>query len=230
MEDESPRYGVAGILIFGTFVEVIAMAHHPSFATADVATATRGILTTNSIAAWVHGVLITLMLLIAFCMSEFAVREGARRPLIRAGTIGYGAGVILMIGAALVSGFVVPNLVTSLAAVPVLDAQLMRALLILCRMLNQSCANASVLATSGGIACWSIALLRKPGRAQSSAPQQESGLRRGVGAVGCLVALIPAAGLLSSVMSLNLHGMSAVLMIQGLWNIAVAVLLVRRSR
>jgi hypothetical protein len=216
MEHESPKIA-AGILLFATLAEVVAMAHHPSLATVDIAAATQGILAASGTAGWVHGVLIALMLLVAFALSEFVLREGATRPLIRAGTIGYGTGVIVMTGAALVSGFVVPEVVRSLAAVPALDAQVVRAVLILCRVLNRTCANAGVLAMSAGIACWSIALLQGPG------------LRRAIGAVGCAVALVPAAGLLIGVIRLNVLGMSTVVMIQAVWNIAVAVLLLRRG-
>jgi hypothetical protein len=89
-------------------------------------------------------------------------------------------------------------------------------LLIYCRVLNRSCANAASVAMSAGIGCWSVALLR------------ESGLWRLSGGLGCAVALIPAVGLLSGAMSLNVFGMSAVVVIQGVWYVAVAVLLLRR--
>jgi hypothetical protein len=213
----------AALLIFATLIEVLAMAHHPSFPTADIAAATRGILAASGIIGWVHGVLIALMLVAAFGLSEFILREGASRPLIRAGTIAYGTGVILMIGAALVSGFVVPELIRSLASLPTLDAQVVRALVTLCHVLNRTCANTSVLTTSAGIACWSVVLLQK----SDSRPAR---LRRAVGAVGCLVALVPAAALLSGAMSLNVLGMSTVVAIQGVWNVAIAVLLLRMSR
>jgi hypothetical protein len=87
----------------------------------------------------------------------------------------------------------------------------MRAVLILCRVLNQTSANTAVLAMSAGIASWSVRLLQSPG------------LRRAIGAVGCAVALVPAAGLLIGVMRLNVLGMSTVVMIQGVWNIAAAL-------
>jgi hypothetical protein len=204
------------LLIFATLAEIVAMAHHPSFATADIAAATRGILVATGIAGWVHGTLIVLMLLVAFGLSEFVLRAGAARPLIRAGAIAYTTGVIIMIVAALISGFAVPDTVRSLASVPALDSQIMRAVFILCRVLNRTCANAGALATSAGIACWSVALL------------WESGLRRVTGAIGCVAALVPAVALLSGAMSLNVLGMSAVVVIQGVWNLAVALLLLRR--
>src|SRR5262249_32739869 len=136
-------------------------------------------------------------------------------PLIRAGTIAYAAGVILMIGAALVSGFVVPDVVGRLSSLPVLDAPILQAILILCRVLNQTCANAAGVAMSVGIGCWSVAMLR------------ESGSWRLAGGLGCAVALLPAVGLLSGTLSLNILGMTAVVVIQGVWYVAMALLLLR---
>jgi hypothetical protein len=204
------------ILIVATVGELFAMAHHPHSQPADIDTVAHGLMATAGLAAWVHGILIGLMLLIAYGLSEFVLLAGATRPLVRAGTIGYATGVVLMIGAALVSGFVVSDTVRSLGSPPAGDGQLLQALLIYCRVLNRSCANAASVAMSAGIGCWSVALLR------------ESGLWRLSGGLGCAVALIPAVGLLSGAMSLNVFGMSAVVVIQGVWYVAVAVLLLRR--
>jgi hypothetical protein len=44
-----------------------------------------------------------------------------------------------------------------------------------------------------------------------------------------VVVIVPAAGLLSGEARLNLFGMSAVIVIQGVWYIAVAVLLLRHK-
>jgi hypothetical protein len=52
-------------------------------------------------------------------------------------------------------------------------------------------------------------------------------LRRLIGGLGCAVALIPAIGLLSGTLSLNVFGMSTVVVIQGAWYLAIAVLLLR---
>jgi hypothetical protein len=203
-------------LILATAAEIVLMAHHPSFGTADAHAAVRGIAGSAGIAAWVHGGLIALMLSIAVALSEFCLRAGAARPLIRSGAIAYATGVLVMMGAALVSGFVVPDVVRSLSAVPSLDTQTIQAVSFLCRALNQACAKAGVLAMSAGIALWSVALIG------------DSGLRRLTGALGLVVAILPATGLLSGEVHLNVFGMGVVMAIQGVWYIAVAVLLLRR--
>jgi hypothetical protein len=204
------------ILIVATIGEIFAMAHHPHPAPADIAALAQEILAIAGLAAWVHGILIGLMLLIAYGLSEFVLLAGATRPLIRAGTIVYAAGVVLMIGAALVSGFVDAGIVRSLGIPPASAGPILQALLMFCGVLNRTCANASAVAMSVGIGCWSIALLR------------ESGLRRLIGGLGCAVALLPVVGLLSGALHLNVFGMSAVVVVQGVWYVAIALLLLRR--
>jgi hypothetical protein len=218
-----PRRSAAGaaqfagaLLLLATVLEIVAMAHHPSFATADIGAATPRIAAAAGTAAWVHGALITLLLLVAWCFAEFCVMVGMRRPLVRAGAIAYSAGVMSMMGAALVSGFVVPEVVRSLSGLQTLDAGVMQAVFILCRVLNRTAANAGVFAMSAGTAAWSVALLR------------DSGARRLTGILGCLAAVLPTVALLSGAVRLNVFGMGAVVVVQGVWNIAVALLLLRR--
>ncbi len=131
------------------------------------------------------------------------------------GAIGYGCGVLAMVGAALVSGFVVSGLTSLIPHETVIDLQIIRQLLVLCRVLNQTCANCAVVAMSVGIACWSLDLCG------------DSGWRRGLGLFGCLVALVPGLALIFGQIHLDVHGMTEVVVVQATWNVAVAVLMLR---
>jgi hypothetical protein len=218
----SPESGRASpapgfILSAASLLEVVGMSHHPSVQASDISQAVEQIARFSTLSAVVHGVLITLMLLIAYGFVEFAGRRGLRRPLIRAGAIGYGCGVLAMIGAALVSGFIITELASLIPHATTLDLQINRQLLLLCRVLNQSCANFAVVAMSAGIVCWSLDLC------------DESGSRRAVGIFGCLVGLVPALALLFGKLQLDVRGMTEVVVVQAAWNIAVAVLMVRRD-
>jgi len=207
-----------GIILFvASLLEVLAMLHHPSVQTPDISQAVEQIAKFSTLSAVVHGVLITLMLLIAYGFVDFAVRRGLHRPLIRAGAIGYGCGVVAMIGAALVSGFIITDLASLMPHATAVDLQINRQLLLLCRVLNQSCANFAVVAMSAGIVWWSLDLCR------------DSGSRRAVGVFGCLVGLVPALALMFGEIRLDVHGMTAVVAAQAAWNIAVAVLMVHRE-
>jgi hypothetical protein len=205
------------VLLAATLLEVLAMAHHPSVHTPDVATAIERIARLATLDGWVHGVVLSAMLAIAYGLFEFTLRRGALRPWMRAGSLAYGAGVIIMMGAGLVSGFILPGLIASTPHVSATDLAGCAQMLILCRELNQSCANAATVAISAGIVFWSIDLLR------------ERGLLRALGLLGLLAGLLPAAALISGSLRLDVHGMSEVVWLQALWNGAIAIALIRST-
>jgi hypothetical protein len=205
------------ILLVASILEVLGMLHHPSVNTSDISHAVDQIARFANLSAVVHAVLIALMLLIAYGFVDFVVRRGFNRALIRAGAISYAAGVMFMTAAALVSGFMVSNVNSLVPHVTAVDLQIEFQLLMLCRVLNQACANFAVVAMSTGIVCWSLDLCG------------DSGLHRGVGVFGCLVGLLPALALVSGNVHLDVHGMTTVVVVQAAWNIAIAVLMMRRD-
>ena len=68
------------ILLVASLLEVLAMLHHPTVQTSNTAQAIAKIGQLSTLSAVVHGVLITLMLLIAYGLIDFAVRRGLHRP------------------------------------------------------------------------------------------------------------------------------------------------------
>lgn len=195
-----------GSLIVAALIEVVAMGHHPSVSTPDIVEALRQIEQSTVLAGVVHGLLMALMLVIVYGLSEFVMRRDFRRAAIRAGMIAYAAGLIVMLGAAMVSGFIVPGLVAHTPHASPADLATNVQLLTLCRVLNQSCANVATVAMSAGIFCWSIDLLFR-----------EAGWRRALGIAGILIGLVPALALILGALHLNVQGMSAVVMLQALW-------------
>jgi hypothetical protein len=192
------------------------MLHHPSVQTSDVLQAVEQIAKFSTLSAVVHGLLITLMLLIGYGFVDFATRRGLARPLIRAGGIAYGCGVLVMVGAALVSGFIITSIASLMPHGTAVDLEINLQILLLCRVLNQACANFAVVAMSAGIFCWSLDLCRS------------SGPLRAVGVFGCLVGLAPALALIFGEIHLDVHGMTAVVATQSAWNVAVALLMIYR--
>jgi hypothetical protein len=207
---------IAGaVLATATVLEILAMAHHPSVHTADVAQAVRIFSQLAPLGAWVHGTLQALLLIAAYGLSEFILRRGVRRPLIRAGAIAYGAGVIVMIGAAMVSGFIITDLMELTPHTTPTDLQINAQLLILCRVLNQACANFGAVAMSAGIALWSADLIR------------DTGTPRMIGVLGLSVSVAPALALMFGLMHLDVPGMTAILVLQAVWNVAVGIAMMR---
>ena len=208
--------GTAGaILLAATLLEVLAMAHHPSVHTPDVASAVQQIGQLAKLSGWVHGVVLSAMLCIAYGMLEFTLRRGWSRPWIRAGGIAYGTGVLVMMGAGLVSGFILPGVIALTPHMSAVDLAINAQLMTLCRVLNQSCANVATVAMSAGTLCWSIDLLR------------ERGALRALGIFGSMAGILPPVALISGYLRLDVLGMSEVVWLWALWNCGVAAALWR---
>jgi hypothetical protein len=216
LPDDTVAAGI--ILLVVTLLEILAMAHHPTVGTADVGTAVQRIGEFSRLSGLVHGVLIAVLLLTFHGLTTFAQQLGFVRPLVRSGVIAYGSGTIVMIGAALVSGFVIGDVTTLGPHDTAVDLQIDHHVLILCRILNQACADFAVVAMSVGIVLWSVELLRIHGSA------------RWIGVLGCVVGIVPVVRLLSGSIRLDVHGMSTVVLVQAVWTVAIAAWLLRLPR
>jgi hypothetical protein len=212
----NPAARKAGILLMAaTVLEIAAMAHHPTVASHDIGPALEQIARMSDLSAWVHGLLIALMLVIFYIFTEFARRRGVALPWVRAGLIAYSVGVLAMIGAALMSGFVITQVASMAAHVPEPDLRSSAQLINFCAVLNQTFANLGAVLMSLGIVCWSIDLVRSRGFA------------RVVGIFGLLIGLVPAAALVFGALHLNVTGMTQVVLLQSVWYIGIGALLIR---
>ena len=206
----------AGILLVAaTILAVAAMAHHPSVTSPNIAQAIEQIARMSDLSAWVHGVMIGVLLALLYVFTEFAWRRGITLPLVRAGFIAYIVGVLAMIGAAMMSGFVITQIASLIPHATDADLRISGQLLILCSVLNHTFASLGVLLMSVGIVFWSLDLLRGPR------------LARLLAMFGLLVGLFPAATLALGALHLNVPGMTQVVLLQSVWNIGVGLLLIR---
>ena len=174
------RIAPGHVLLVASLLEIVGMLHHPSVQMTDAPRAIQEIAQYTTLSAVVHGALLTLMLAIAYGFIDFAVRRGINRPLIRAGALAYACGVLVMVGAGLVSGFIITRLAALLPHTTPVDLQIGFQMLILCGVLNQACANVALVAMSAGMIFWSLDLCAS------------AGLQRWVGLLGCLAGTIPA--------------------------------------
>jgi hypothetical protein len=202
------------LLVGGSILEIAVMAHHPSVHAHDVAAVVVQLQALGALSAWVHGVLIALMLTVFFALTEFAWQRGITRPAIRAGLIAYAAGVVAMMGAALVDGFVTPRLAILGAGLGAADLSIMAQLLHLCMLFNQALARLGAIAMSAAIIAWSLDLLLR------------AGLERALGVAGMAIGLGCVAALIAGVLQLDVHGMMLVLVLQAVWTMGLGVLLI----
>jgi len=203
------------VLIGASVLEIGAMAHHPTAHAHDMAALLVQLQALSAVSAWVHGVLIALMLTVFFALTEFAWQRGITRPAIRAGLIAYAAGVVAMLGAALADGFVTPRVATLSTVVSATDLQVTAQLLKLCMLFNQALAHLGAVAMSVGITAWSLDLVRG------------AGAERALGVFGAAIGLGSAGALILGALQLDVHGMMLVLVLQVIWTIGVGVLLLR---
>jgi hypothetical protein len=196
-------------------LQILAMAHHPSLHAHEVSQVVSELRATAPLSALVHGILIGLMYVILLAFTEFSVRRGLSHPAVRAALVLYGAGVIFMTGAALVSGFITSRLGFVVpGAAPADDALIVR-FVTFASLFNQAFAHCAALLMSAGIAAWSLELLRGGVAA------------RVLGGYGLLSAIGCALALVFGVLRLDVHGMTVVVLLQSAWTIGVGVLLLR---
>jgi len=208
----------AWVLLVAPLIQLLAMAHHPSVHAHEVTEVVSELRASAGQSALVHGILIALMYLVLLALTEFSVRRGLARPAVRAALIAYGAGVLLVTTAALVSGFITPAIALAVPAVAPADAALITQFATFASIFNQAFARCAEVLISAGIALWSLELLRGSVAARALAV---FGLLTGL---GCALALV------SGVLQVRVHGMAAVLALQSLWTIGVGALLLRDAR
>ena len=194
------------------------MSHHPSVQSSDVGRIVAELERMSALTGTVHGALMVLMLVALYCLTQHCLQRGLRRPLVRAGLIAYATGTLAMLGAALVSGFLIVDVASHLAYSTPAEQHVSEQLLALCHTFNQTLATFGTVALSAGIALWSIDLLRS------------AGLARWIGVLGCVIGLLPTVGLASGLLHLNVHGMGAVVLLQTCWSIGMGVLIYRSAR
>jgi hypothetical protein len=206
------------VLIVVPLLEVLAMAHHPSVHAHEVTEVVAQLRASAGSSALVHSVLIALMYLVLFGLTEFSVRRGLSRAAVRAALIAYGAGVLFMTAAALVSGFITPRIALAVPALAPADPALIVQFATFASLFNQAFAHCAAVLMSAGIAAWSLGLLRG------------SVAARVVGGFGLLTGIGCALAIFGGVLRLDVHGMAAVLVLQSVWTIAVGCLLWREAR
>ncbi|MCW3846078.1 hypothetical protein OF829_02435 [Sphingomonas sp. LB-2] len=164
-----------GILVAASLASVLMMTHHPSDAH-DYA-----------MGQFVHGAMITIVGAMTLGLIQFARVLGLDRLTVLAGLIAYGIALFGDVGAAVIDGFVVTNLV----ARGVED----RDVFALAWEANQALARLGVVATGVAFMLWSIRPVTRGGWAGKA-----------IGALGIVAGLAPMVLLGTGLMNMHLHG------------------------
>lgn len=196
-------YGIA--LVTGAVLAVALVTHHPTH---------HGQWLVNAL---VHGGIIAVLGVFAYGFAGLTGRLGEHSVFGRLGFIAFVFGAAGMIAAALVSGFIVEELIKGYvhSAGDERDVDMiLRPAIGLCRAINQVCAKLGVLATAAALALWSLHLLHVQGS-------------RAIGAVGVVAGVGLAAAMPLGYLRMNVHGMIAFGLVLAGWSVAVGVQLIR---
>jgi hypothetical protein len=205
---------IAGILLVATtLLSILMMAHHPTASTHDPASLAADIAGSATLSRVVHGVLIAVIGVELYAFAVFSGRITPGRSAARAGFVAYAIGAGAMMGAALISGFIVSSLGVYYAgtADPAPFVDFAR----LSMTGNQALANMGVAAMSVAIVLWAVALLHDRTRA------------RWLAIIGFAAGLAPAIALFAGAIRLDVHGMLLVVVAQAIWNLAAGTELIR---
>jgi hypothetical protein len=204
----------AAALILGTLATIGVMAFHPTGVHAGHAGEIAAMLRVNAL---VHGTAIVAAPLLTFGTFVLTRSIGFANAPAAMAFFAYLFGALAVMLAASMSGLVAPRLMESLSETTGAAQETVRALLRLEWYLNQAFATLHVALFSGAIALWALGW---PDKGVLAAAIQITGLVVGVGIFGWLA---------SGALTLDVHGMGAVVLTQGAWTILAAFGLLARA-
>lgn len=208
----------AGAIGVGALVGILAMALHPSVGAHGLAEGMAEIRREAHAAGVVHGAMIAVLGAWIFGYWVFADRLGLGRSSVRLGLVAFVMGAAAHVGAATISGFVTPSFAASHGGTGEAELETAHRIMAYGFHINQALAKLGVVTMSVAFLCWSAVLLRR------------AGLARGIGVAGIAVGAFPLLAVAAGHLRLNVHGMGLVLLVQALWSLGVAWLLIRERR
>jgi hypothetical protein len=206
----------AGVIIaVSTLLSLFMMMHHPTVASKDIVAQVTEVQHESFLNNAVHGSLILFVLLTLTAFSIYSNHRGKKFLTISIAHLFYFLGSIAMVAAALINGFIYPDFLQGygsaspqeLAQLPMFKSLLWSA--------NQTLGKLGVITISIAIFFWSINLWR------------DEGIVKVVAVVGMVIGLYCSMAIILGFLTLNLAGMTQVVIIQGSWNLAMAYLMIR---
>ena len=151
MPDGAPA-GIA--IVVASLLTLLSIAHHPTTSKAlSPADAIAAIVASSGSDRMVHATVIGTMLAMVFGFTVYTLRRGLHRSAVIGALIAFTFGVATTLGAALIDGFLIPEIASRYAAAATAD-QLTRG-----AMLLSVCALAIQVATKAGLVGMSLAIV-----------------------------------------------------------------------
>lgn len=211
-----PNPRPAAITLFAlALLTLFAMLHHPTIGAHSTEEALAEIQRERGLNGLIHGVMILFVLLYHWCFSVLSRWLGTLRSVVALAQLALHLGVAAFVGAALASGFAVPEFAARVEP----SAEGVRSVLLAFYAANQAMAKLGTVAFGAAIILWGAALVGL---------RDATAMARVVGSVGILSGGALVLGLALGVWSLDVTGMTLVVVILGVWGCAAGAWLWRR--
>jgi 1-aminocyclopropane-1-carboxylate deaminase/D-cysteine desulfhydrase-like pyridoxal-dependent ACC family enzyme len=202
------------VLLACGVLAVFAMAHHPSVESHSPAEAIREIGRVGTLNLVVHAAMIAIVAALLFAFAVFSLRRGIANEAVLGALVAQAIGSAAMIVAAMISGFVIPDIAARYAHASADGMTFAVQVIAIGAGVNQAFARLGVIGMSLAIVLWSADLVRTPG------------FVRITGALGFVAGAL-AGGVLVLGGRLTPLTLGIVVLGQAIWYCAVGVLLVR---
>jgi hypothetical protein len=194
------------VLIAGSLGYIITMALHPVASHSLTVEQTQRLF---ALSGAVHSIAMVSTLLLFLGACGLARRIAAADRLAFAGTVTFGFACVSILVATAVSGFVIPSIMKEMSRDASAAAHQWQIVAAGIFQINQALARIYSVGASLAVILWSVSALRN------------GGFGRGVAAYGCIISPLIILAIGSGHLRLDVHGMGAVAIAQGIWFILV---------
>lgn len=209
----SPRRIDAAALALGTLAMVVTMAVHPRGGSGQALREGESLSRVGVAAVVSHSIAIAALPLLLLGFWGLSRRLGWESAPVRLAFAAYALATAAVLDAAVMSGFVSTGVAMSIRTETAEGSRAVASLFAYTFVLNQAFAKVYVVASSAAIALWSLRAIRLGDG------------WRAAGIFGLLAGAAPAAGVLASALPLNVHGFGMVVLVQTVWTLWIATLL-----
>lgn len=204
------------VLVILSLLSIFAMLHHPSVSAVDIQEQIAELQHEASVNEFVHGVLIAITLLISVCLTVYAKLRSTYRPLIMVGMMSFWLGSLAMLVAALMSGFVVPDLGQMYSGKSSSELDVFKGLWGMSWQINQAFAEFGTVSWCAAMFFWAFDMLKQSARIKV------------FGAISLVTSVVIAGSLAMGLVKLNVAGMTAILVAVCVWQIGIAAILITK--
>lgn len=207
---DNRKSGIA--LVAGSVGTLFTMAVHPVRSHALTAASVERLAIGSAIAHSLGMISVLLLVLGAFGLTR---RLAAEDRLAFSGMVVFGFAAVAIMIATAVSGFIVPEIVRRMMQDTASAAAQWHIAIVSIFQINQAFARIYTVGGSVAVVLWSYSALRN------------GGIGVGFARYGCIAGPLLVLGIFSGHLALNVHGMGAVVLVQGIWFVGVGVQLYR---